>query len=172
MATFFVQVDGADLSQGDLLPDCPIPEFPTNFGGLAGVSNVPFRTGDLIIVTQSCDLANRKAPLVALCPIFGIPSIVAIDSRFRNQKELEILRKGRYEGLYMLASPDDPNNNQHARIVDFRQIFSLPPLFLEAHAAGLGNRWRLQPPFLEHFSQAFARFFMRVGLPSSVPEFK
>ncbi|NUQ64451.1 MAG: AbrB/MazE/SpoVT family DNA-binding domain-containing protein [Pirellulales bacterium] len=25
--------------------------------------------------------------------------------------------------------------------------------------------------FLEHFSQAFARSFMRVGLPSSVPEF-
>ena len=23
-------------------------------------------------------------------------------------------------------------------------------------------------PFLEHFSQAFARFFMRVGLPSSI----
>jgi hypothetical protein len=38
-------------------------------------------------------------------------------------------------------------------------------------AAALGNRWRLQSPFLEHFSQAFARFFMRVGLPSAVPPF-
>ena len=27
------------------------------------------------------------------------------------------------------------------------------------------------PEYPEHFSQAFARSFMRVGLPSSVPEF-
>jgi hypothetical protein len=33
-------------------------------------------------------------------------------------------------------------------------------------------RWRLQSPFREHFSQAFARFFMRVGLPAAIPAFK
>ena len=35
-----------------------------------------------------------------------------------------------------------------------------------------GLRWRLQSPFREHFSQAFARFFMRVGLPAAIPPFK
>jgi hypothetical protein len=29
----------------------------------------------------------------------------------------------------------------------------------------------LLPPYREHLSQAFARFFMRVGLPVEVPPF-
>ncbi|MEZ2279409.1 MAG: hypothetical protein ACBR12_21120, partial [Microcoleus sp.] len=36
---------------------------------------------------------------------------------------------------------------------------------------GLNDRWRLKSPYLEHFSQAFARLFMRVGLPSAIPPF-
>jgi len=56
--------------------------------------------------------------------------------------------------------------------VDFGLILSLPFPGLTRHANSLGDRWRLQPPFLEHFSQAFARFFMRVGLPSSIPSFR
>jgi hypothetical protein len=57
-------------------------------------------------------------------------------------------------------------------VVDFRQIISLPFAYLSRHAEQLGPRWRLQSPYLEHFSQAFARFFMRVGLPSALPPFR
>jgi hypothetical protein len=39
-------------------------------------------------------------------------------------------------------------------------------------AARIGPRWRLLSPFLEHFSQAFARFLIRVGLPWIIPEFR
>jgi len=112
------------------------------------------------------------APLVALCPIFGVSALAAVDSKFLKAKELDNLRKGRYEALHMLASPENPLDNRGAVIVDFRQIYSLPYDYLSDHAAKLGQRWRLQSPFLEHFSQAFARFFMRVGLPASIPEFK
>jgi hypothetical protein len=55
--------------------------------------------------------------------------------------------------------------------INFREIYSLPIGYLQQHAVALGPRWRLQSPFLEHFSQAFARFFMRVGLPSTIPPF-
>jgi hypothetical protein len=56
-------------------------------------------------------------------------------------------------------------------MVDFREIYSLPFDYLVSRAAQLGPRWRLRSPYLEHFSQAFARFFMRVGLPSTIPPF-
>lgn len=56
-------------------------------------------------------------------------------------------------------------------VVDFGHIVSLPIDYLENHAALIGNRWRLGSPFLEHYSQAFARFFMRVGLPSGIAQF-
>ena len=72
----------------------------------------------------------------------------------------------------MLASPAVPDDNREALVVDFREIYSLPSDYLTDHAAQLGLRWRLLSPFLEHFSQAFARFFMRVGLPSTIPEFR
>lgn len=57
-------------------------------------------------------------------------------------------------------------------VVDFREIYSLPLAYLKLHAKALDQRWRLNSPFLEHFSQAFARFFMRVGLPSSIQKFE
>ena len=76
------------------------------------------------------------------------------------------------EGLHMLGALNDPRDNREALVVDFREIYSLPYKYLEEHATGLGQRWRLKSPFLEHFSQAFARFYMRVGLPSTIPEFR
>jgi hypothetical protein len=82
------------------------------------------------------------------------------------------VRQGRVEGLHLLASQIDPSNNRSCLVADFREIYSLPIEYLKQHAESLGPRWRLQPPYLEHFSQAFARFFMRVGLPASIPPFK
>ncbi len=59
-----------------------------------------------------------------------------------------------------------------ALVVDFREIYSLPFELLTLQAEAAEKRWRLKSPYLEHFSQAFARFFMRVGLPSAIPPFK
>lgn len=64
-----------------------------------------------------------------------------------------------------------PQEARAALLVDFRAIYSLPFAYLSRQAQQLGNRWRLRSPYLEHFSQAVARSFMRVGLPSAVPEF-
>lgn len=72
----------------------------------------------------------------------------------------------------MLPSTTDPKDNQLALVVDFRQIFSLPVHYLKRHASSLGDRRRLKSPYLEHFSQSFARFFMRIGLPLPIPPFK
>ncbi len=137
-----------------------------------GTRNVPVVTGNLIVVTQSCDLEQGKAPYPLLALVHSVDVLAASDPRFAKPNVLEEIRKGRREGLYMIASPEEPSNNQKAVIVDFRHLVSLPADFLQEHAKTFHYRWRMQSPFLEHFSQAFARFFMRVGLPSAVPEFK
>jgi hypothetical protein len=55
------------------------------------------------------------------------------------------------------------------RIVNFHTIFTIPRDFLESLLRERGrNRLRLRSPYREHLSQAFARFFMRVGLPQPV----
>ena len=71
----------------------------------------------------------------------------------------------------MLAGITDPVDNRQALVADFRQIFSLPVGYLTHRADQLGPRQRLLSPYLEHFSQAFARYFMRVGLPSDIPRY-
>jgi hypothetical protein len=95
-----------------------------------------------------------------------------INPSFKKRGVWEEVRQGRREGLYLVPSPEHPENNRDALVVDFRQIISLPIAYVTRHAGGLGTRWRLQSPYLEHFSQALARFFMRVGLPSAIPPFK
>jgi hypothetical protein len=127
---------------------------------------------DLIVLTQSCDPEQRKARLVATCPIFPLHEFEAVNPAFARKGRWNDVLKGRIEGLHLLASPTLPEDNRQALVVDFREIYSLPHDYLTVYATGLGPRCRLRSPFLEHFSQAFARFFMRVGLPSTIPEFR
>ncbi len=171
MIPFWLATTGSELSQGDYLPDCVIPIVPDNFGPASLSADIAIHSADLIVVTQSCDLANAKTGLVALCPIYSLKAFEAVNPGFAKKGVWEEVRKGRREGLHLLASPTHPEESREALVVNFREIFSLPLGYLRTHASGLGSRWRLQSPFLEHFSQGFARFFMRVGLPSAVPPF-
>ncbi len=169
------QATGPRLAQGDLLPDCLVPAVLSNFdpaAGTTGASTSAVVEGyDLIVMTQSCDLENGKAASVACCPVFGIVEYEKTAPAFARVGEWERVRQGRVEGLHLLPSPTAPDDKWAASVVDFRSIFSLPVVYLTAHAGRLPARWRLRPPYLEHFSQAFARFFMRVGLPTNLPSY-
>ncbi|MGE0375918.1 MAG: hypothetical protein AB7I48_17215 [Planctomycetaceae bacterium] len=163
---------GSDLAQGDYLRSCLVPVVPRNLSTSATEYDVNVGEANLIVITQSCDLANDRAEFVALCPILPLSELESQMPQFKRRGAWEEVRKGRREGLHMLAGPDEPQDNRNALVVDFRQIYSLPFEYLSNHASQIAPRWRLQSPFLEHFSQAFARFFMRVGLPSAIPPFK
>jgi hypothetical protein len=169
--SFWAETKGPELAQGDYLTECLVPVFDPEFGTRAGEEEVRVDKADLIVVTQSCDLVNAKVGFAALCPLCSLEKFEQANPKFRQKGLWEQARKGRIEGLHLLGSPVHPENNREALVVDFRQIVSLPLRYLTRRAESLGNRWRLQSPFLEHFSQAFARFFMRVGLPSSIPPF-
>ena len=152
------------------MPRCLVPEFGSDVG-ISGTHAIKAAEYDVILLTQSCDLEQRKVRLVACCPICTIGKFEAVSPAFTKKGRWNDVLKGRIEGLHLLASPTNPENNREAMVVDFREIYSLPINYLEAHVVQLGPRWRLQSPYLEHFSQAFARFFMRVGLPSTIPAF-
>jgi hypothetical protein len=109
--------------------------------------------------------------LVAACPIYPVGDFEVVNLAFAKKGRWNEVLKGRIEVLHLLASPANPENNREALVVDFREIYSLPTSYLTARAGQLGQRWHLRSPYLEHFSQAFARFFMRVGLPSTIPLF-
>jgi len=58
------------------------------------------------------------------------------------------------------------------QVVDFRNVYGVPLDFLVDLSRRREKRLRLLPPYREHLSQAFARFFMRVGLPVDIDLFK
>jgi hypothetical protein len=173
MESFWLQIKEATLRQGDWIPTCDVPicSWMSNTEDTADL-DVEIQTKDLIVLTQSCDLENKKARFVALCPIYSLQDFEKTNPRFMQKGQWNEVRRGRVEGLHLLASPQNPSDSRSALVVDFREIHSLPIEYLMAHVTELDDRWRLKSPFLEHFSQNFARFFMRVGLPSAVPEFK
>lgn len=161
--------------QGDHLPECLVPIPTEDFAATAkagGNVRIPCDLYDLVIVTQSCDLLKPQKPrFVALSPIYPIAEFEAVNEAFKKKGRWNEVLKGRVEGLHLLASPDNPTESREALVVDFREVYSLPYAYLQNHAKEAGARWRLRSPYLEHFSQSFARFFMRVGLPSSIPAF-
>lgn len=171
-SVWWSQVDGTELFQGDFLPRCLVPFFSPDYGTSGETQEVPVREYDCIVLTQSCDLEQGKAPLVALCPLYPISKFEQVNASFQGKGAWERVRTGRVEGLHLVASMDDPGNNRACFVANFREIYSLPIAYLQEHAEKLDGRWRLQSPYLEHFSQAFARFFMRVGVPSAIPSFK
>ena len=169
--SFWIKVKESNLQQGDYLTDCAVPIF-RNPKFTPETQDIPVDEFDLIVLTQSCDLEQNKVRLVAMCPIFSIEAFEQKNPEFKKKGRWNEVRKGRMEGLHMLGAQNNPTNNREAFVVDFREIYSLPFEYLFKHATELGARWRLKSPFLEHFSQAFARFYMRVGLPSTIPEFQ
>ena len=56
-------------------------------------------------------------------------------------------------------------------LVDFRTVYGVHFDTLLDLIRKSTRRLRLLPPYREHLSQGFARFFMRVGLPVEIPPF-
>jgi len=56
----WVKQTGSDLAQGDLLPDCAVAMVEANFEPAVGEFTMVTDVRDLIVVTQSCDLAARR----------------------------------------------------------------------------------------------------------------
>ena len=57
--------------QGDYLQDCPVPIISKFFDPQPGkTSDISVEEQNIIIMTQSCDLANNKAEVVAVCPVY------------------------------------------------------------------------------------------------------
>jgi iron-sulfur cluster repair protein YtfE (RIC family) len=60
------------------------------------------------------------------------------------------------------------NNIDDYIVVDFRNVYGIQIENLKEIAGKLESIHRLLPPYREPLSQAFARYFMRVGLPQNI----
>lgn len=175
------------LTQGDLIFDCPLLTWQSNALRLEGsdesevlMDSTTAIQADVVVMTQACDLEHEKVENVILCQHVSLDDhrVVWENSMQRaDQKPTEkawnahcnSICDGFMWNLTMLNDCRINRSSIGVRIVFFNEVYTVPRSFLESLLTQRGHsRFRLLPPYREHLSQAFARFFMRVGLPISI----
>jgi len=176
------------ITQGDLIFNCPVLSWTDENLDLQGADETEVLKGsaiavsaDVVVMTQACDLEHQKVSNVILCPQISIDEYYVfwksdMEARGNNPTKkawashCDDICDGFIWNLSMLNKEvNDGETRIDIRIVNFHEVFSVPRSFLESLVSQRGQeRFRLLPPYREHLSQAFARFFMRVGLPASI----
>jgi hypothetical protein len=157
-------VQGEQVEQGDLLVSCPFYRFSAQ-------GQVDRETDDVVVISQSCDLAHEKLEVVQVCPYWSLESLASREEFFRSKRGREELRRGNLPGYHLLNRCALAGFESDFLVVDFRSLFGVHRDTLKELTRQQSPRVRLLPPYREHLAQAFARFFMRVGLPVDVPPF-
>ena len=175
------------ITQGDLILACPVVVWDTeNLDFAGGPEDEVLRSAvkgmkvNVVVMTQACDLEHSKVENVILCPHSSLAEYKDAWERSMREREQNPSDKswkrhcrdlcdGFCWNLTILNPGEDDGLTTIHRIVNFHDVYTVPIAFLEAFLVKRGEpRLRLLPPYREHLSQAFARFFMRVGLPVSV----
>lgn len=170
---WYGSINGDEIQQGDILEDAPVFLPPENL-----VENNPesvkfrWESRDVIIMSQTCDLVKgrEKVDEVLLCAVWD-RSELNEDRNLSTASGMEKARRGQFPAVHVLAECKLSGLEREVRVVDFHRVYTLPLGFTRRLAAKQ-ERIRLLPPYREHLAQAFARFFMRVGLPVDIPPFK
>lgn len=161
------------LKQCDIILNCPII-IPPNSTNPETWKPVTIEYYDVIIMSQSCDLQHDKIKLVLVAPIFSLANFSNANNQFKDYKLREAMRLGNLPGYHLLNSYNFETREDlkdELLVVDFKSIFSVNIDFLKAFTLEQKELIGLKSPYIEHLAQAFARFLMRVGLPSTLPRF-
>jgi hypothetical protein len=168
---WYETVNGEEpLSQGDFIDDCPIL-IPSSDISKKEIDGKIVKY-NVVIMSQSCDLWYKKLDLVLVCPVWPLSDFEKINPHYKDRRAKEALRQGYTPGYHLLNECKIDGFKRDFFVVDFRNVYGVPFDLLIDLAKKKGRRLRILPPYREHLSQAFARFFMRVGLPLDIPEFK
>ena len=175
-------VEGEDLEQGDFLDNCLVivPDYITSSSEdeTTFLSKSAYQIKsvgdyyDIVIVSQSCDLANGKIEYVLICPRWSIKEYAEANPEFAKLDKLEQIRQGKNHRYCMLNNCSLKDFQREIQIVDLGVVFSIPYDVMKQMAKSTGKRLRLRSPYKEKLAQAFAFYYMRVALPEDIPTLK
>jgi hypothetical protein len=150
------------VDQGDLIDECPvlaIHAFDVARPGEVAVKATPQR---VVVLTQTCDLANEKTLAANVLETFDAQFL--IDQQIFKPADVKgPLRAGRIWGWYFL--PADAALGLGEMIVDLRRWHTVRLDMLRDLCRAGRRRGRIQPPYREHLAKHFADTFSRIGLP-------
>ncbi len=158
------------LEQGDIFFNFPIyvPRY-TNDAQTGETVTIDEESASVIVLSQSCDLLkmNRTDGTVVLCPMFDIPE--QIQGGKMSESDWEPMVKEEIVASRIINQHQHRWHSFNYQRVVLKQIYTVPYSFLKVFKGSYGTRVRLLPPYREHLAQAFAKQFMRVGLPHDLP---
>jgi len=175
--SWYETVEGpSPLAQGDFLDNYPFPDIPIGLADLDPELQDAQLEGpiqvhglDVVILTQSCDFQKLSDDdEVVLCPRKPY-----VDAR-QDRPDLsgdgwDRLRRGEFISLHLVSECRLPDHPFAYQVIDLKRVLTSPYGLAKRVAARHPYRVRLVSPYREHLGQAFARQFMRVGLPSDLP---
>ena len=154
------------LDQGDIIDGCPIlgiRNFDKQDWSRIESEHAYHR---VIILTQTCDLANEKASEIAVALLFDAQAMIDQGKLNRNLIRGPI-RAGHVHGWYFL--PKDDLLGFSESIADLRQLHTIRHDILSTLCLQGKRLARLQPLYREHLAKHFADTYSRIGLPEPYP---
>jgi hypothetical protein len=150
------------VDQGDLIDGCPILQVASFDPQNAATPQVACSISRVIVLTQTCDLAQRKTQRLTVATVHSAQRLV--DQNVVKAAEVRgPIRAARVYGWYFL--PADTELGLEEAIIDLRQLHTVPLEVLET-LCRLGRRKaRIPSPYREHLAKHFADTFSRIGLP-------
>jgi hypothetical protein len=170
---------GPDLEQGDVLFDLPVVRAHAVLDDdERPVVDADIERLDVIVTTQTCDLRYAKSAEVLVSRVmpwgdFAAAQLHAGNTAVKSSGYIDNLIRGNIPALALLYErtkrPALPWS-----VVDFRELYTVDRRHVDVQIERHGSRQRLRlrSPYKEHFAQAFARYFMRVGLPHDAAPFR
>lgn len=150
------------LDQGDIIETCPILELTEyDLDGRKPLATT-YSLQRILVLTQTCDLANTKARLVVVGIVLDAQALM--DKHMLKAVDIRgPIRAGRVYGWYFL--PKNVELGLPEMIVDLRQLQTVRFDLLTALCQRGQRKARVQPLYREHLAKHFADTYSRIGLP-------
>jgi len=151
----------AQLSQGDIFDVCSLIYWDDNPDAVGDTEPEGLTSPERVVVlTQSCDLANNKTRLVQVAVVHEVDWIVS-EGILKPATISDQVRTHRVFGWYFLPS----GRGQPESIVNLRDLHTVPRWLLERQVADGHRSCTISPPYREHLAQHFETTYSRIALP-------
>jgi hypothetical protein len=153
----------APIDQGDIFDGCPLLSLAGFIPDLPDSLEVNHAFQRVIVLTQTCDLANQKSTLVTAAVMLEAAALVE-QGLLKAADVKGPVRSGRVYGWYFL--PRSVALGLPETIIDLRQLHTVRRDVLTTLCLRGQRRARLKAPYREHLAKHFADTFSRIGLPA------
>lgn len=153
-----------DLAQGAIFKGIPFVTMDDTKP--LGSSSFTTRNSDFVVLTQTCDLPKKTQRTVLLCELISYDFVAKTNTAFGSSELKTSLARGIAIAEFLL--PPNDALGLGWTLAYFRSLYVVPKSQLMAATSAIS----VASPYREHLAQAYARFTMRVGLPSPLHEFE